>query len=230
VDAVHERSDGIPLHVEELLAAIRSGPDRSGEDVGRAAVPGSLAEAVLGRLGPMREDVKLTVWTAAVIGRSFDLDLLAACVETSMDQLGEPVDWLHERFVIVPTPDGQGYDFRHALIRDALYEDIPLPTRRVLHGRVADAIARHGGSPDDAALSMHYERAGRRDEASTHALRAAQRAAGMSAHREALELYRRALANLPPDTPPEDRAAILAAFADEATATDRNEDAASAFS
>ena len=232
VDAIHDRSDGIPLHVEELLGALRAAADQASVVPGlggTAGVPGTLAEAVLGRLGPMDDQVRLVVSTAAVIGRSFDLELLAACTDLPMDGLAQPIGWLQGRFVVLPTSDGRGYDFRHALIRDALYEDIPLPARRVLHGRVADVIARAPGPADDAGLSMHYERAGRAEEASQHALRAGRRASSMSAHREALDLYRRALTNLSPDAPAVERATLLTAVGDEAAAVDRNQEAAESY-
>ena len=222
VGRLHDRSDGIPLHVEELLGAMRVTSTSAGTPLGRDGVPDTLADAILQRMRPLSDSSRRVAVAAAVIGRAFELDLLARTLEVGIEDLAEPLTELQQRFVIVPTADGHGYRFRHALICDAVYEDTSLAVRRTLHGRVADAIASTGPLAADSTLSAHFEHAGRRPEAYQRAMLAAVRAAGLSAHREALSLYQRALANLDPQCPPSERAVVLIGIAAEAAATDDN--------
>ena len=83
VAAIHERSDGIPLHVEELLAAIDEDAltPQSGAAVQAAAVPDTLGDAVLSRARHLTTLTREVASAAAVIGRSFDFDLLTAVTE-----------------------------------------------------------------------------------------------------------------------------------------------------
>ncbi|MCY1145389.1 LuxR C-terminal-related transcriptional regulator [Actinoplanes sp. Pm04-4] len=208
--ALHTHSDGIPLHVEEFLAA-------------PATVPETLAEAVLARASRLSPPTRALAEVASVLGRSFDLDLLTAMTGDGPDVIDEALRELTEQFFVRPSPDGSGYDFRHALIRDALYAGIAPLRRRALHAKAATA-----GFPD-AVASDHYERAGRFDEAFRHARAAAREAAALSAHREAAELYRRAKRTWPARLPRSDWAGLLAALACELTSIDEIEEAAACY-
>ncbi|MBM2621631.1 AAA family ATPase [Actinoplanes sp. LDG1-06] len=208
-EALHARSDGIPLHVEEFLAA-------------PGAVPDTLADAVLARAEQLSPPTRALAEAASVLGRSFDLDRLTTITGEAPAAVDDGLRELTGRFFVRPRPDGEGYDFRHALIRDALYAEIAPHRRRGLHAEAA------AGLPD-ALASDHYERAGRPDEAFRHARAAAREAVAMSAHREAAELYRRARRTWPARLPDHDRAGLLAALARELAATDENEEAAACF-
>jgi ATP/maltotriose-dependent transcriptional regulator MalT len=215
VVAIHERSDGIPLHVEELLAAT----DES--------VPDTLADAVLARAQALSPRTREVVVAAAVIGRSFDFDLLTAVTGRSEDDVGLALRELQAAYLVLPGADANSFDFRHALIREALYADADLATRRRLHERVATVGAERGYR--DAFVSAQFELAGCPRQAYTHAVAAAREASAMSAHRDALELYRRAVRQLPQDVPEPARAELFAALGDEATAADDNSAAAEAY-
>ena len=117
------------------------------------------------------------------------------------------------------------YDFRNQLVRDAVYAAIPLGERRRLHGLVAE-LGGQAGIGSEVHSSEHFELAGRFEEAHRAALAGARSAAGISAHREAMELYRRAVRTLPPETPPRERGAILEALAREESARDETAAAA----
>ncbi|HEY3981818.1 MAG TPA: BREX system ATP-binding domain-containing protein [Streptosporangiaceae bacterium] len=228
-NAVHERSDGIPLHVEELLAVIDDDAmtPQSGAAVGAAAVPDTLADAILSRTRRLTAPTRELGAAAAVIGRSFDFDLLAAVTGAGPEAVASALRELQEAYVVVPGADAVTFGFRHALIRDALYADADLPRRRRLHERVARAAAERGYR--DAFLSAHYEQAGCHELALRHAVVAAGEAAALSVHGEALELYRRAVRNLPADAPGRERAELFAAVGDEAAAVDDNAAAAQAY-
>jgi DNA-binding CsgD family transcriptional regulator len=229
VAAIHERSDGIPLHVEEFLAAI--GHDaltpQSGAAVQAAAVPDTLGDAVLIRAQRLTALARDVASAAAVIGRSFDFDLLTAVTEAGPDEVAGALRELQAAHLVLPGADAVTFDFRHALIRDALYADTGLPMRRRLHERVARAAVDRGYR--GAFISAHFEQAGDPGLAYEHAAAAAREAAALSAHGEALELYRRAVRSLPAGRPAQDRAALFAALGDEAAATDDNTAAAQAY-
>jgi DNA-binding CsgD family transcriptional regulator/tetratricopeptide (TPR) repeat protein len=229
VAAVHQRSDGIPLHVEELLAAIDEDAltPAAGALVQSVAVPGTLGDAVLSRARQLATRTREVASAAAVIGRSFDFDLLTEITGSDPDEVADALRELQDAYLVIPGNDAVSFDFRHALIRDALYADTDLPVRRRLHERVARAAAQRGYR--DAFISAQFEQAGCPGPAFEHAAAAAGEAASMSAHGQALELYRRAVRNLPAGLGALDRAALFAALGDEAAATDDNTAAAEAY-
>ncbi|MFF5079146.1 ATP-binding protein [Actinoplanes sp. NPDC000266] len=215
--SVHERSDGIPLHIEEFLAV--EGPDDG--------VPETLADAVLARAAQLSPPARALAEVASVLGRSFDLGLLTAITGEGTDAVDKGLRELTSLFFVTPNGDRDGYDFRHALIRDALHADITPHRRRDLHARAAAAAAA-AGFPD-AFLSDQYERAGLTGQAFRHALAAAAEAAAMSAHREAARLYRRARRTCPSTLPAGERADLVAALAAELAAVDDNVEAAAGY-
>jgi DNA-binding CsgD family transcriptional regulator/tetratricopeptide (TPR) repeat protein len=231
--AIHTRTDGIPLHVEELLGALAESSQLSDEGlpvdrIRDADVPTTVEEAILARIQPCSEPAKQVAAAGAVIGRAFDLDLLSAVVGISLDRLSAPLDELAEQFVLLPARTPWRYGFRHALICDAIYDHIPPADRRRLHGRTADAaVGTDVGT--DAYLALHYERAGRRVEAHTAAVRGAAAASAISSHGEARELYAAAIRTLPADLAPSARGRLFEAYGSTAAATDDNETADAAF-
>ena len=160
VAAVHERSDGIPLHVEELLAAVDDDAltPGSGAVVQSAAVPETLGDAVLSRARQLATRTREVASAAAIIGRSFDFDLLIEITGVSPDEVAGALRELQDAYFVIPGHDAVSFDFRHALIRDALYADTDLPVRRRLHERVARAAAQRGYR--GAFISAHFEQAG----------------------------------------------------------------------
>jgi DNA-binding CsgD family transcriptional regulator/tetratricopeptide (TPR) repeat protein len=229
VAAIYQRSDGIPLHVEEFLAAIDEDSliPPSGAAVQAAAVPDTLSDAVMSRTRHLTTTARAVASAAAVIGRSFDFDLLTAVTDAHPDAVAAALRELQEAYFVLPGADTVTFDFRHALIRDTLYADTGLPLRRRLHERVAHTAA--AGGYRNAFISAHFEQAQCAELAYDHAIAAADEARSVSAHGEALELYRRAVRNLPSQLPVLDRAGLLAALGDEAAATDDNVAAAEAY-
>ena len=155
----------------------------------------------------------------AVVGRRFLPSVVGRIVELPDERLAEPLDELVAHAFLEPSARTGEVDFRNQLLRDAVYAAIPAAERRRLHGLVADL----GGERDigsEIHASAHLELAGRTDEAHRAALAGARAASRISAHREAMELYRRAVRNLPPDAPPADRGRILEDLAREESARD----------
>jgi DNA-binding CsgD family transcriptional regulator len=206
VERMFAAADGIPLHVEELYA------------VGPGEVPDTVGEAVLARARKLSPAAAGAMGAAAVIGREFDRPLLAVVLdeEGDSDAVDDALDELIAQHFVVRA--GENFDFRHALIRDAVYAALPAAERRSMHARVATGASRLS----DGILSVHSERAGRADEAYVRARRAADRASSLSAHREAVDLYRRAERTVPAGTPATERAELHRRLGSELAAVDAN--------
>ncbi|SDY50166.1 helix-turn-helix transcriptional regulator [Herbiconiux ginsengi] len=182
VELLHSRSDGIPLHIEELLVA----------GVGDR-VPDTLADAVRARADSLDPSTHDVLSAAAIVGCRFDLVLLTDLVGDDDRVVDRAMKSLLDRYFIVETD--AGFEFRHALVRDVVHDDLPPIRRRSLHEEVAKAaIVRHARP---AYISEQYELAQLPDRAHPFALEAARLAARVSAHRESAKLYARALRTLP---------------------------------
>jgi DNA-binding CsgD family transcriptional regulator len=219
--AVFERTDGVPLHIEELLGAIGDVERIDGGAIRDAGVPDTLEDAILQRVRKLSPAAQTVARSGAVIGRCFVPDVLAGIMDVPVDTLDAPLrELLDEHFLEPPGPRGL-YDFRHQVLREVLYGTLSEGERRRLHARAGE-FGRELEGASEIHASVHYERAGLSGQAFRSALHGARVAARLASHREAFDLYRRALANLPDDVPVAERAEILAAFAIEAAAIEEN--------
>jgi DNA-binding CsgD family transcriptional regulator/tetratricopeptide (TPR) repeat protein len=222
VAAVFGRTDGIPLHIEELLGALSAEGRADGRAIREATVPDTIEDAVIARIAQRSPEAQAAARAGAVIGRCFVPDVLAGIMDVPPEALEAPLQELVDYLVLDP-PGLRGlYDFRHQLLRDALYRTIPAWERRRFHARAGEFGAQLEGASEIHA-SVHYERAGLHRQAFEAAVAGAREAMRLSAHREAFELYRRAVANMPDDLDDGDRGALLDAFAVEALAIEENE-------
>jgi len=220
--AVFERTDGIPLHIEELLGALSAEARADGTAIREASVPDTIEDAVIARIAHRSPEAQAAARAGAVIGRCFVPEVLAGIMDVPPEALEAPLQELVDHFVLDP-PGLRGlYDFRHQLLRDALYRTIPAWERRRFHARAGEFGAQLEGASEIHA-SVHYERAGLRRQAFEAAVAGARAATRLSAHREAFELYRRAVANVPDDLDDGDRGALLEAYSNEAAAIEENE-------
>jgi DNA-binding CsgD family transcriptional regulator len=223
VAAVHERTDGIPLHIEELLGAMTAEARADGRAIREANVPATIEDATLARLGRFSKDAQAVAHAGAIIGRCFVPDVLAGIMDRPVDELDDPLQELIDCGVLYPAGSDGYIDFRHQLLRDAIYGSVPLRDRRQLHARAAEFGARLEGQSEIHA-SVHYERAGMREQAYEAALAGAREAARLSLHREAFDLYRRALDNRPEDLDAAARGELLEALALAAAALEEVDD------
>jgi DNA-binding CsgD family transcriptional regulator len=222
VDAVYERTDGVPLHVEELLGALDDAERTDGSAIREAAVPQTLGDAVLQRVARLSPSAQDVARSGAVIGRCFVPEVLAGVMDAPAGSLAEPLQELVDHGVLeAPGPRGL-YDFRHEVLRDTLYRTLSESDLRRLHARAAEFGMELEGQSEVHA-SLHYERAGMRSQAFRSALAGARAAAKVIAHREAFDLYRRAIDNLPADLPPDEAIAIYREGATEAAAREQLE-------
>jgi DNA-binding CsgD family transcriptional regulator/tetratricopeptide (TPR) repeat protein len=220
-NAVYERTDGIPLHIEELLGALSAEARANGLEIREATVPDTIEDAVLARLSHRSAEARAVAKAGAVIGRCFTTEALAGIMDVAPDSIDEPLQELVDDFVLEP-PGARGvFDFRHQLLRDAIYRSVPSADRRRLHARAGEFGTLLEGQ-SEIHSSLHYERAGLRRQAFDAALAGARDAARLSAHREAFKLYRRAVDNMPDDLEPAERGAILESYSIEAEAIEEN--------
>ena len=212
---IAEKTDGVPLFVEEMTKAIlESGVLREEADryeltgpIEALSIPISLNDALMARLDRLPA-AKSLAQLGAVIGRRFSYDLirtLAAYDEGRLQQeLGQLVsaELLYQRGMIPRTT----YMFKHALIQDVAYESLLRRRREVLHGAIGEAIeAIEGVSAGEQAaiLAYHYAHSLHHDRAVKYSLLAGDQAMRLHAPAEAAISYDQALslARGLPDTP-----------------------------
>ncbi len=229
VEAVYERTNGIPLHIEELLAALAPEDRTEGRRISDAHVPDTIGDAVLARLTRLSDDARLLARAGAVIGRCFSPAAIAGVSGRSLAEIEPALDELVQAAILHPFDyiDEGYYDFRHQLLRDAIYGDVPPTQRRRFHAQAAEFVMNLEASSIVHA-SRHYERAGLRPEAFRAALTAAREAGRISARQEAFELYERAIANMPADLAIADQAELYERFSEAAAAIERNDESVAA--
>jgi predicted ATPase/class 3 adenylate cyclase len=209
-----ERTDGIPLFVEEMTKAVL---EAEGEPEAMRtaaavpspalAVPASLHASLmarLDRLGPAKEVAQI----GAAIGREFSHALLAAVVRKPKAELGSELERLIRAGLLFRNgvPPQATYLFKHALVQDAAYGTLLRQPKRSLHARIADAIERQfaeiaEGQPE--VLARHCTEAGLIEKAASLWGKAGLRSKERSALVEAIEQLTRALNQIAtlPSTP-----------------------------
>ena len=207
VRAVHDRSQGLPFFVEELASALSSEAQlhsgaaglelAEGSDV---AVPETVRDAVLLRCGDLGADGRAAAEAAAVAGERFELEAVVELAgEAGVGELIE-VGLVHE------CGEGRGA-FRHALVREALYGDVPWLRRRELHRALGERLEARGAAAVEVAphwLGAHDEERARRA-----LLRAASEFEAAHAYRDAAATARHALELWPAGEEVEERLVAL---------------------
>ncbi|WP_309068019.1 AAA family ATPase [Microbacterium sp.] len=174
IDALLERTEGVPFYIEELVDLHECAEDAT-------TLPDGLRDLLLVRYEWLPDDARAIVRHIAVGGMEVDHDLLAAVFHGNAAELETVVREAVTAGVILTTPTG--YTFRHALVREAILDDVLPGERERLHERYAvehEARAAAGASVA-AAIAHHW--AGARDnarafEASLRAMREARAAMG----------------------------------------------------
>jgi class 3 adenylate cyclase/tetratricopeptide (TPR) repeat protein len=207
VDALSERSGGNPLFVQELVSAAQQGEHLE-------TLPESVESLLTARIDTLEPADRMLLRYAAVVGPTFELDLLGTLLDDELPDAGDAARWETLREFVHSSGEGS-FTFRHDLVRVTAYEGLSFRRRREIHGRFASALERQGGEAD-ALLSLHFFEAGVHDKAWTYAVAAAERAQLSFANVVAAELYERAIAaaeNLP-DLATGERARVLEALGD----------------
>jgi DNA-binding CsgD family transcriptional regulator/tetratricopeptide (TPR) repeat protein len=134
VDDLVARTDGNPFYVEELMAAGRVG----------GSLPATLADAILSRVSELPAPTPSVLHQAAVLGEAIDDQLLADVTGQSPAQVADALREAVARQLLVI--DESGCRFRHALVREALYDDLLPGERERLHVAAARSLQADGGA------------------------------------------------------------------------------------
>ncbi len=224
-------SEGNPFFAEELLKNAveqRAHARKLSQQLRRASyVPTTVRAALLARLEPLDSAELRVVEQAAVIGRAFSLDLLAATLGTSTESLLPALRRARDLQLVDELATTQ-FRFRHVLTREAIYDGFLSAELRAKHRAIAQAL--EAAPPSEGgleSLAYHWTLAGDPAKAAAANEAAGDSAARVYAHDDAIAYYERAAAQ--PDLGPRARAALLHKIADRHLVTSANEEALVAF-
>jgi predicted ATPase len=209
-----ERTDGIPLFVEEMTKAVlEAGSEGAAQRIVASiasptlGVPASLQASLMARLDRLGS-AKEVAQIGATIGREFSHALLSAVVTKQEPELTSALDRLIAAGLLFRQgiPPHASYFFKHALVQDAAYGTLLREPRRALHARIAQTLE---GDFNDIAenqpelLARHCTEAGLVEKAVGLWGKAGRRSLQRSALAEAVEQFKRALAEIAvlPSTP-----------------------------
>jgi DNA-binding CsgD family transcriptional regulator len=208
VSELYRQTGGNPFYITEVLAT----PG--------AALPSSVRDAVLARTSRLSAPARATLETASVIGFRSEPWLLASIAGADASGIEECVG------SGVLNADANGtYSFRHDLARVAVLDTVARHRRTKLNRRILESLQSRSPTEIDAArLAHHADEAGDADAVLQFAPDAARRAARLSAHRDAIAQYERAL-KFSDRLDADERASLLDQYAHECVAVDRYDEA-----
>jgi class 3 adenylate cyclase/predicted ATPase len=214
VAQIAERTDGVPLFVEELTKSVlESGVLREAADryvLDRAlppfAIPTTLHDSLmerLDRLAPVRRVAQI----GAAIGRQFSYALLHAVSRLPESELQTALTRLVASELVLQrgTPPDSIYIFKHALVQDAAHGSLLRKARRQLHAQIAEALETHSPETIETQpelFAQHYAEAGLVEKAVAYWSKAGHRSIARSAMEEAAAQFQKGLVQLAllPDT------------------------------
>ncbi|MER8957228.1 AAA family ATPase [Mesorhizobium sp. M0833] len=201
VAEIIERTDGVPLFVEELTKAVLEGNART--VLSRAAatalnVPATLHASLMARLDRLGATVKEVAQVGGVLGREFSYELLAAVAQRNAADLNGALDQLVGAGLVFcrGTRPLATYLFKHALVQDAAYGTLLRAKRQELHKRVADVLEKKWTEITEAQpelLAHHLQEAGDWAGALDHWQKAGKAAVARAATREAVSHFASAI-------------------------------------
>ncbi|MGH3349734.1 MAG: helix-turn-helix transcriptional regulator [Nocardioides sp.] len=184
VESIVSRADGNAFFVEELVQA-----------AGTDELPWDLADLLLIRLEQLDATAREVVDTASAAGRDVSDELLEAVAGLDRATLDAGLRQAIERAILVPREDGY-YLFRHALLGEAVYDDL-LPGERVrLHQRYVEVLSGDLATGNAAGLARHARLAGDHETALRAGIAAGDEAAATGGPDEASQHYQQAIALL----------------------------------
>lgn len=173
VEIIRQRTDGVPLFVEELTKtilesnALTETTDRFvlNGPLSAIAIPTTLHDSLMARLDRL-QPIKEVAQAASCIGREFGHDLLVKITFLSDDKLNLALNGLIEAELIYRRglPPDATYLFKHALVRDAAYESLLKEKRRAVHTRILSALEKNSDIAPEV-LAVHAEAASLTDRA-----------------------------------------------------------------
>jgi class 3 adenylate cyclase/tetratricopeptide (TPR) repeat protein len=182
------KSDGVPLFLEEVTLMLID------SHATMEPVPESLRELLSARLDRLPPYAQETTRIGAVVGRYFSRELLLAISRKGEEAVDKDLAVLLESGVMLS--EGDGYSFKHVLLRDAAYDRMLHATRADLHGKVASTLLerfQHLAETQPELVAHHFTEAGETEPAVREWSRAGARSLRNGAYFEAMHHFQRAL-------------------------------------
>jgi class 3 adenylate cyclase/tetratricopeptide (TPR) repeat protein len=200
---IAEKTDGVPLFIEDLTRDVLESTAPEGGHVGQArsqppfTIPATLTDSLMSRLDRLGS-AKAVAEVGAVIGREFSYELLARAVELPEARLKEELRRLVDAGLLVArrSTSSLSYAFKHALVRDAAYSCLLRKNQASLHTRMAHVLLEEFPETVEAqpeVLAYHFEAAGEVGQAVEYRVRAAKLSARRSGFVEAIAQLESAL-------------------------------------
>jgi class 3 adenylate cyclase len=186
---VTEKAEGNALFAEEIVSflaergVLRTNAGKVEFDAGvvAAALPASVQSLLTARVDRLAPQDRALLQAASVIGRRFDPELLAVAAEDGGD-VDTRLAAMHALDPVYPEAKSGDYSFKHALVRDALYQSLLTGPRVAFHLKIAGEIERRSGnrlSEVVETLAHHYGQTGRADKAFTYLAMAGAKSLGV---------------------------------------------------
>jgi DNA-binding NarL/FixJ family response regulator len=216
IDTLYKDSGGNPFYLLELARLEQSGGRAPGGDArgAQAAAPGEMRApeavgmAIDRELRALSDDARSLVNASAVIGDPFSLDLSIRAGELEAGQGLDALDELVASDLVRPTDVPRRFQFRHPLVRAAIYDAVPHGTRLAIHAVCANAL--RDGSDDLSVRAHHVEQAAQPgDTEAVQVLRDAAHESAARAPASAAGWLRSALRLLPDGADPSARQELL---------------------
>ncbi|MBV8118438.1 MAG: AAA family ATPase [Alphaproteobacteria bacterium] len=194
VDQIVDRTDGVPLFIEELTKSVlESGAPLVG-------IPATLHDSLMARLDRLAS-VRLVAQIGAAIGREFSYALLSAVAHLPDSELGASLARLVASELVFQrgAPPEAVYTFKHALVQEAAHGSLLRSTRQQLHAQIADALEAHSPELVDTQpeiFAQHYAEAGLVEKSVAYWGQAGHRSAARSAMAEAAAQFQKGLDQL----------------------------------
>ena len=193
---LHRETDGNAFFLTSMLHALTEG-ESAATPAGELPLPDALRASVRARIGHVPSQARPALDVAAVLGRHFDFETLAAVSRQPEDALLQALEALVKRRLLREEPEDGFYDFSHDKVREVVYREIGGARRVTLHRAVAQALEGRGQDEPtvrDARLAEHYERGHVWKKALQYQVLAAERSQKLFAMRDALHWLDRAVA------------------------------------
>ena len=200
---VTEKSEGNTLFAEEILSflsergvlRVASEKVEFDDKAVAAALPASVQSLLTERIDRLAPQERALLQAAAVIGRRFHPQLLTAVADDA-GNVGARLATMQGLDLVLPESKSGEYSFKHALVREALYQSLLTGPRAALHLKIADELERRGGNrlgEIAETLATYYEATPRVDKAFSYLALAGDKSLDIYALPEAEKYFRRAL-------------------------------------
>ncbi len=200
VESLFQATDGNPLFVDGVVRLLiaEGRVDRAGPDGIAFKLPDGVRESILRRLVRLSEETNSMLSMASAIGNEFEARLLAEVSAYPTEQITERMEEATRAGIVIDGGTGDSrYRFSHALVREAVYKDLPARRRIELHRQIGAAIEKvyyDNLKPQMAALAHHFREGSIADKAIDYSILASGAAEAVFAYEDALAHLRPALA------------------------------------